>query len=133
MPVFTVSKSSAGLCNMATGSLVGDVCFETVILATDTYFSGLPVQSTLSVSGVLLTTEHVKDVAGNWNLKQVSTDVVGVQSVVYEVVVFPPPFPACYSASESFTDGMLIGWAIVAVMVLVLFVSAAKKLLDAYV
>lgn len=118
---------------MATGSLDGGICFETVDLATDAYFSGLPVQSTLSASGVLLTTEHVKDVAGNWNLKQVSTDAVGVQSVVYQVVVSPPPFPACYSPLESFEDGLVVGWSVVAVMVMVLFVSAAKKMMDAYV
>lgn len=118
---------------MATGSLVGDVCYETVILATDGYFSGLPVQSVLSASGVLLTTEHFKDVAGNWNLKQVSMDALGVQSVIYQVAVSPPPFPACYSASESFNDGMMIGWAVVGVMVLVVFVVAVKKMMDAYV
>lgn len=118
---------------MATGSLADGVCYESVGLATDAYFSGLPVQSVLSASGVLLTTQHVKDVAGDWNLKQVATDAVGVQSVVYQVVVSPSPFPACYSPAESFSDGMLIGWAVVAVMVLVLFVSAAKKLMDGYV
>lgn len=118
---------------MATGSLVGGVCFETLSLAADDYFSGLPTNSVLSASGVLLSTSHYKDVSGDWMQKQVSTDVLGVQSVVYQVVVSPPPFPACYSPAESFADGVDIGWAIACVLALILLVSAFRKMMDAYV
>lgn len=116
---------------MATGSLVGGVCYDTLSLATDAYFSGLPVLSVLSANGVVLTTSHFKDVAGDWNVKQVSTDAVGVQSIVYQVVEFAPPFSSCYSPSESFADGIDIGWIIAAMCVAVLFVKVAKKIMDA--
>lgn len=112
---------------MATGSLVSGICYETVGLATDVYFSGLSVQSVLSASGVLLITEHVKDVAGNWNLKQVSMDAFGVQSVVYQVVVSPPLFSACDAPSESFAYGVDVGWVICALCLSAFFVRVVMR------
>ncbi|MDD5299925.1 MAG: hypothetical protein PHD65_05450 [Gallionella sp.] len=109
------------------------VCYETVALAQDAYFSGLPVQSSLTASGVLLTTQHVKDANSVWNIKQVSTDTVGVQTVVYQVVVSPPSFPACYSPFESFSDGVTIGWAVAAMLVVILFVRVCKQIMASYV
>lgn len=118
---------------MATGSLTGGECYETVALATDVYFSGLPASSSLSASGVLLSTHYLKDSNGLWNIKQISTDSLGVQTFVYQAVVSPPPFPLCYSPSESFTDGVNIGWAVAAVMVIILFVRVCKQLMAVYV
>lgn len=118
---------------MATGSLAGGICYETAALATDAYFSGLPASSALFPSGVLLSTQYLKDVSGLWNIRQVSTDSLGVQTIVYQSVVSPPLFSACYSPSESFADGVTIGWAVSAMLVIVLFVRVCKQLMAAYV
>jgi hypothetical protein len=112
---------------MSTGSLVNSICYENVSLATDAYFSALPVSQVVNPNtGITLVTSYV-NVSGVWNVQQQSIDTSGNQTLVYSVVAQVPGFPSCYAGSEAFNDGNLIAWALVAVMVIVLFVSMLRK------
>lgn len=111
---------------MSTGFLVAGVCYETASAAADSYFSSKPVLSRFdAVAGYYISLSYEK-INGVWN--QVSTASGAGWSNPYTapVVVVPPVFPACYAPSESFADGVNIGWAVAGVLILVVFVYMAR-------
>ncbi len=114
---------------MATGFLVGSTCLENSSLAADTYFSSQPVVTFLSANKVLTQDSYINPSSGVWDLQQVQFNSAGSLSVNYTVSAVPPVFPACYAPSEAFADGVNIGWAFAAVLVIVLFVSSVRGVL----
>lgn len=110
---------------MATGSLVGSVCYENVSLATDAYFAGLPASSIVDASGSLVRV-FFQSVSGVWYQQKTTTDSAGVTVLNYSVVAPVPSFSLCYSPSEAFADGQLVGWAFCGLLVIVVFVRMAK-------
>lgn len=133
---------------MATGSLSNGVCYESVDLATDAFYSSLP-PSSFSVSapylvnaswgdfvvtsGSVVTSFFVKPVAGPyaglWVSKVQSFDALGVAHLISQVPVNARAFPSCYAPSEAFNDGVSIGWAVVGSLTTVFFVMMIKKAL----
>lgn len=116
---------------MATGALSGGVCYESLSLATDSYFSALPPSSALDAATGITTQNSLVNTAGVWYRQQVSVSSAGVSSLVYSVPAVSPTFPACYAPSEAFADGVNIGWAFAACMVIIVFVMAGKRLIHA--
>lgn len=115
---------------MATGALSGGVCYESLSLATDAYFSALLPVSYIKSTGAYTTVEHVYN-AGVWKHYSYTTSSTGVVTTDYLIVATPPVFPACYSPSEAFADGVNIGWAFAACMVIIVFVMTGKRLIHA--
>lgn len=114
---------------MATGSLSGGVCFENSFSAYDAYFSVLPTSSAVDpATGVVSQSSYVLT-SGIWNIQQISISPSGVSSLVYSVPASLPIFPACYAPSESFADGVTVGWSFATLMVVVVFVMFGKKLM----
>lgn len=105
---------------MATGSLAGGVCYENVSLATDSYFAGLSPVSYYTSAGDLITTSYVQ-VSGVWNAQQTDLSAAGAFSIIYTVAAPVPSFAPCYAPSESFADGVTIGWALALVFGVVFF------------
>lgn len=112
---------------MSTGSLAAGVCFENVSLATDAYFSGLPPLSSY-VSGSYVFSPKYESVGGVWSLQSYASPVGGGGMFLNSSVAVPVPlFPACYAPSESFADGVNIGWSVAGVLILVVFVYMARS------
>ena len=111
---------------MSTGFLVGGVCYETASVANDAYFSSQPVLSRFDAAlNYYISTEY-KFVSGVWN--RVSTAYGTGWSIPYgALVAVPPVFPPCYAPSESFADGVNIGWAVAGVLILVVFVYMTRS------
>ena len=114
---------------MTTGFLVGSTCLENASLAADSYFSSQPVVTFLSANKVLTQNSYINPSSGVWDLQQVQFSNSGFMSVNYTVAASSPIFPACYAPSEAFADGVNIGWAFAAVLVIVVFVSAVRGVL----
>jgi hypothetical protein len=111
---------------MATGSLSGGQCFDTNIEAIDGYFSSLsPFQyydSNLKKS-ISITYQPVSGVAGTWQKSTQTGNAIVLTPAV------PPPFPLCNAPSEFFAQGLQIGSAIVAVLVLGWGIGACASVL----
>lgn len=116
---------------MSTGTLSGGVCYESPSLATDAYFSAFPPSSALDAVTGVMTHNILVNIAGVWFRQQVSVSSAGVSSLVYSVPAVLPVLPSCYAPSESFADGVNIGWAFSACMVIVVFVAFGKRLIHA--
>lgn len=106
---------------MNTGSLSAGVCYESALLATDAYFGNL-VPVSYHIGSSLVTISYIQ-VAGVWEIQKSSIDALGVSSVIYTVPALIPPYAPCYAPSESFADGVNIGWALAIVFGVVFFVK----------
>lgn len=95
-----------------TASLVNNICYPSVAVANDAYFSTIPVAL---VSGQTSYETKYLQIVGAWNVQQTSIDKFGNISIVYTKPVAAPVFPSC-DYSEPFFDGLAIGWGVVGAM-----------------
>ena len=108
-----------------TASLVNGSCYSSVAAATDAFFSQ---QSAAFTSGPVSYLSNFQNDAGIWKLYQYSIDAAGVYTLRSATVVTVPTFPLCDS-TESFFDGMAIGWGITLAMIAAFsFVQLRKAL-----
>ncbi len=113
---------------MATGFLANGTCYETVALARDAYFSGLPVASHFDAVLQLTITETYQQIAGAWMRVTTQSNPwwSGVQA---SMPAIDPVYPACLAPSEFFNMGVEVGAAIVGVLVVSYGFYAAIKTL----
>ena len=116
---------------MATGYLSEGVCWASVMEATDAHFQSIP-PSSLTVSTTTITYLHsyIKQANGTWNFVKQSYSSTGSPTLNYSVAMPTLNFYACTlpnSPSESFSDGLILGWGIVAAMVAAWAVKAMSK------
>lgn len=107
-----------------TNSLVGNVCYPTVSSATDAFFSSLPV-SIITSSASTFRLLHLK-VGSQWKQNKVVYNSTGLETQIYTVDITAPTFPPC-DPTQSYFDGMQIGWGIVAAMIAVYAVILIRK------
>lgn len=114
---------------MATGSLVNSVCYDSVALANDAYFSAYPAETyqdpTNSLVHQVVKFEQISSV---W-MRSVYGNAPWGNSLWSQTVATPPTFPLCISPSESFTNGVNFGWSVALVMVFAWGFSVAAKVL----
>lgn len=96
-----------------TGFLVGDKCYPDVTTARDIYYGSAVPTVAPGPSGSSYFGVFTKD-GGGW--KFFSYQVAnGTQTLVASSTYLSRTFPAC-DPSEGFTDGMLVGWGVLAAM-----------------
>lgn len=99
---------------MATGYLYGSKCFASVSDAADAFFQG---GSPSFSSGSTSYLSWFEKVSGVWQIKRQSIASNGVITTLSESVATVPNFPTC-DTTESFADGMTVGWGVATVMVI---------------
>ena len=92
----------------STASLVNGSCYVSAAAAADAFFSQQPAAFT---SGAVSYLSNFQNDAGVWKLYQYSIDAAGAYTLRSATVATVPTFPLCDS-TESFFDGMAIGWGI---------------------
>lgn len=100
------------------GLLANGICFSVPSLAADAYFQAIPPISgwTNSSTPLLWVNSYIK-VSDVWNITQTQYSSTGLASTAYTTVVTVPSFPACINTPlANFNDGLMIGWALAAVL-----------------
>lgn len=87
-------------------------CFQTVALATDAYYSAVPVQATPGNTSFLL---YYKWSGTAWRMHGDSVNVFGTINSRWDVVAPAVAFPVC-DEYEALFDGMTLGWGVVLAM-----------------
>lgn len=112
---------------MATGWLVNGVCFESPAEAQNAFFSSQPVLSHFDTVAGFYINIYFELIGGVW-MRSSTASGANWSNVYAPSVPAPiPVFPACYSPSESFADGLAIGWAFAACMTVVFFVMVGRR------
>lgn len=106
-----------------TASLVNGVCYNDVQSAIDAYFSAQPSALLPGNNSIL---NLYQNVSGVWKMTQYQIDKFGVSTLQYSTNAVVPVFADC-DATESFFDGMAIGWGVVSAMVAALSIMFIKK------
>jgi len=109
-----------------TNTLVNNVCYPTVNAATDAFFSLMPI-SIVTSSASTFRLIHIK-VDDQWKQNKVVYNSSGLQTQIYTVNITAPTFPSCDS-TQSYFDGMQIGWGVIAAMASVAAVIFIRKAL----
>ncbi|MFS8934743.1 hypothetical protein [Cupriavidus taiwanensis] len=94
------------------GALVGGRCFVSQDAAADAYFGA--VAPSLVPGGTSYLSEFVK-VSGAWKVRRYQATGGGDFALVAESPVPSASFATC-DPLESFKDGQMMGWAVVAAM-----------------
>lgn len=95
------------------GALLGARCFVSQDAAADAYYSAVP--PSLVPGGTAYLSEFVK-VSGVWKVRRYQATGSGDFSLVAETGAPSLTFPIC-DPLDSFKDGQMMGWAVVAAMV----------------
>ena len=96
------------------GSLVFDKCYPSGSSAADAFFSAKePVLNAGSTSYLT----WFEQVGGVWYVKRQSISETGVVTNLASSVATVPAFPSC-DESQSFQDGLDVGWMLAALLVL---------------
>ena len=114
---------------MATGFLEDGICFTTSQEALDFHFQGIPPSFLITTSTSTLQ-EYLRLASGQWNLRKATIATSGVQTQVFSTAVPALVQPSCTlpnTAMESFTDGAILGWGIVAAMVAAWAIKSLSK------
>lgn len=107
-----------------TGAIHGQKCYPSQGEALDAYYSQLaPAQTPGATSYVL---EYVKSAGGVWQLKSYSVSSTGVWTTRSTTNAPVVTFPAC-DPSQSFVDGVTVGWGIATAMILVSAMVLLKR------
>lgn len=113
---------------MATGSLSGSTCYESLASATDAYFSSYPISSSVDSAGVVHVAQYIKPYS-YWYFQQSTIDASGnviiTSSVAAPVQIFPP----CDAPSEYFNLGLTYGAGLVAVLLAAWVFVVVQKVL----
>lgn len=87
-------------------------CFQTVALATDAYYSSVPVQSTPGSTSYVL---YYKWSGAAWRMRSDSVNSGGNVNQRWDIPAPAVAFPAC-EEYEALFDGMTLGWGVVLAM-----------------
>lgn len=107
---------------MAAGHLVGGSCVA-VAASTDLYYSQKPDVYTAGGQGADLWHTFEK-IGASWSATEYSVSKTGVISLVHHTPLPVPLLASCvyddsFTKAGSFNDGMQLGWAVAAAMVVV--------------
>lgn len=105
---------------MATGYFSEGVCWTTFIEANDAHFQSIP-PTILTTTTTQTVAEFIRQTGGYWNMTHATFTAAGVRTQQYSVAYPLPQYQVCdlpNSPSESFQDGLLLGWGIVLAMAL---------------
>jgi hypothetical protein len=105
---------------MATGYFAEGFCWATTQEATDAHFQSIP-PTILTTTTTQSIAEFVRQASGVWNMTHATQNATGVRTQQYSVAYPQPTFTVCQlpnSPSQSFQDGLLLGWGIVLAMAL---------------
>ena len=108
---------------MASGALVGARCFSSNAEATDAVYSAAPIGQ--SVGQTTYVSEFVQS-SGAWVVRR---SVIAQDGAVTQLADAAAPslsFPVCDTTAQ-FTDGMTVGWGVVAAMVAAWAVGALRR------
>lgn len=97
------------------GALFQNVCYATNSNAADAFFMAEGVSYTAGSTSYQSWFE--KNTSGVWQIKRQSISSTGVITNLTTSNATVPTFPAC-DPTESFFDGMTVGWGIALVMVI---------------
>lgn len=98
---------------MAAGSLFQGVCYSTNAQAADAFFLS---EGPAFVSGSTSFLSWFEQAGGTWVIVRQSIAANGVVSALPSSVATVPVFPSC-DVTETFFDGMAIGWGVAGAMV----------------
>lgn len=90
-----------------------NICFSTQADATDNYFQDLSFQQVAAATTLWNRFEFDGAV---WRHKQYSTSSLGVTTTKWNAVAGIVNFPQCDNTTQ-FTDGLQLGWGVVAAIV----------------
>jgi len=107
----------------ATGALLGVQCYPSQAEALDAYYAGQSVSQLAGSTSYI--NEFVKEY-GVWKIKAYSVDSSGVWTARYSTNAPGITFPAC-DPTQSFQDGMVIGWGISTALVVVSAITFMKR------
>jgi hypothetical protein len=108
---------------MASGALVGARCFSSNAEATDAVYSAAPIGQ--SVGQTTYLSEFVQS-SGTWVVRR---SVVASDGTVTQMADAQAPalsFPVCDTTGQ-FTDGMTVGWGVVAAMAAAWAIVALRR------
>ena len=105
------------------GSLFQTKCYSSNSEAADVYYSSQPI---VVVPGETMYMAQYSKVGTNWNVAQYTKTGTSNWTLQSTKPVPFPAFPEC-NPSESFNDGMVIGWGIAAAMIAVWSVTHIRK------
>jgi len=99
----------------ATGALLGVKCYPSQAEALDSFYSNIASVQSPGVTSYVI---QYSKVASTWNQNSYSIDAAGVWTLRSSTAAPVVDFPAC-DPTETFMDGMAIGWSVVAALVTV--------------
>lgn len=107
-----------------TGAIYGQKCYPSNAEALDAYYSQIAPAQTAGTTTYIL--EYVKSVGGVWQQKSYSVSSTGVWTTRSTTNAPVITFPVC-DPSQSFMDGITIGWGIAAAMVMASAIVFMKR------
>lgn len=101
---------------MATGFLYENICHPTLAAATAAYWSSVPVSLTPGTTSYVNAVEWVGLGIPNWYISRYTLSSTGVLTKNTQTLAPSQSFPTC-DTTETFFDGMTLGWGVVGAMV----------------
>lgn len=117
---------------MATGFLVGESCFDTLPDAINAYFTKQPVVTYPDpvTPPNYFTQQYVFASGVGWsNVVSNFQPPLPAPLLISSVSAVVPAFPACYSSSESFNDGVASGGAFSLILIFAFSTVAVVRVL----
>jgi hypothetical protein len=108
---------------MAEGALTNGVCYGSQDAARDAYYSHAPAGQTPGVTSFLSTFEKV---SGSWVMRRYQVDQSGQVFTMVDAAAPLVAFPVC-DPLESFKDGQMLGWGVVAAMAVAFCIVVLKR------
>ena len=105
------------------GALVNGKCFTSNALAADDFFSSKESSYTPGTTSYHAWFEKV---SGVWQIKRQSISSTGVITNLTASNATVPTFPTC-SETETFTDGLSLGWLVATVIVMAWGLAQIRK------